>query len=145
VYPDSGIIWLNYAHGSNKRIWIETTRRRQSLGGLPSALSSWCDRYGRLAGLHIVNTTGLAKHRCCIVGNRSSLFQVHVLASPNQTVFGLIDILHSVTLFVSTAPWMLAISSKMTLAVPRYARSRPQPSVPGTREAVLVIKRAFGS
>lgn len=60
-------------------------------------------------------------------------------------VFGLIDILHSVTLFVSTAPGMLAISSKMTLAVPRYAPSRPQPSLPGACEAALVIKRAFGS
>jgi hypothetical protein len=60
------------------------------------------------------------------------------------TQFGQVDIIHSLILFVSTGPAMLAISSKMTLAVPRYARSRPQPSVPGTCEAALVIKRAFG-
>jgi hypothetical protein len=34
------------------------------------------------------------------------------------TVFGLIDIIHLLTLFVSTAPGPPVISLKMTLAVP---------------------------
>jgi hypothetical protein len=55
--------------------------------------------------------------------------KLHWKESPKQTLFGLIDVLHSTEPICTNCPRGPAISSKIILAAPRHARPLPQPNV----------------